>query len=320
MCLKIQKCLGIILLFLSSQLKGQNHLVEISNFGNNRGNLKMLTHTPKNIKPKVPLVIALHGCGQTAEEFAIQSGWNTLSSSKGFMVIYPEQKVENNINSCFNWFSQADFSKNDGESHSIKEMIQYAVNNYNVDTTKIYVVGLSAGGAMANIVMANYPSLINSGAVLSGIPFKAANNLQSGFAAMQGNIEKTSETWVSIIKENNPKYKGEYPKVIIFQGIDDPFVHSKNADIIELQWKGVHKLKNDSRVVRKFNENNDVTEIIYNQNNNPIVVKYEINNLGHAMAIDPGVEKYQGGIIGKFAVDKDFHSTYWTAKFFKLIE
>ncbi len=320
MCLKIQKCFGIILLFISSQLIGQNHWVEISNFGSNKGNLKMLSYKPKNAKSQIPLVVALHGCGQTAEEFAIQSGWNTLANSKEFIVIYPEQKVENNMNNCFNWFSQVDFSKNDGESHSIKEMIQYSVNNFDVDTTKIYIVGLSAGGAMANIIMANYPNLINSGAILSGIPFKAANNLQSGFAAMQGNIEKTSETWVSLIKENNPKYKGTYPKIIIFQGKDDPFVNSKNADIIELQWKGIHKLKNDSKVVRKINKNNDITEIIYNQKNNPVIVKYEINNLGHAMAIDPGVEEYQGGSIGKFAVDKNFHSTYWTAKFFELIE
>jgi len=320
MYLKIKKYLGIILLFLGFQLIGQNHWVEITNFGSNKGNLKMLTYRPKNIKSQLPLIVALHGCGQTAKEFAIQSGWNTLANSKEFIVIYPEQKVENNINSCFNWFSQADFSKNDGESHSIKEMIQYSVNNFNVDTTKIFVVGLSAGGAMANIIMANYPNLINSGAILSGIPFKAANNLQSGFAAMQGKIEKNPEAWVSIIKENNPKYNGTYPKIVIFQGKDDPFVHSKNADIIELQWKGIHKLNNESKVIRRFNGNNDITKIIYNQKNNPIIVKYEINNLGHAMSIDPGLEEHQGGIIGKFAIDKDFHSTYWIANFFKLVE
>jgi len=227
--------------------------------------------------------------------------------------------VENNLNKCFNWYENQDISKNDGESDTIREMIQYAIQNYDIDPSKIFVTGLSAGGAMTNVLLANYPDLFDSGAILSGIPFKAANDLATAYAAMQGKVEKSNEEWVAAISENNPNYEGEYPKVVIFHGFDDPFVNVKNAEIIEMQWKGIHKIESNPTMVPKFNGNPDIIKTTYFKNNCPTIVKYEINDLGHAMAVDPGLEKQQGGNVAKFAVDKNFHTTYWVANFFGLM-
>ncbi|MDD3722893.1 MAG: PHB depolymerase family esterase, partial [Lutibacter sp.] len=311
--------IGLFLVLTSFQLISQNNLVEITDFGTNKGNLEMYVYKPINNDMQVPLVVVLHGCVQTANEIAEQSGWNSLADSNNFMVLYPQQKVENNLNRCFNWYENADISKNDGESDTIREMIQYAIENFDIDPSKIFVSGMSAGGAMANVLMANYPDLFNSGAVLSGIPFKAANDLATAYAAMQGKVEKTNEEWVASISNNNLGYKGKYPKVVIFHGIDDPFVNIKNAEIIEMQWKGIHKIETEPTIVPDFNGNSDITKTTYFKNNCPVIVKYEINNLGHAMAVDPGTEKQQGGNEAKFAVDKNFHTTYWAAEFFGLI-
>lgn len=316
---KVRKVIGLFLLLMSFQLISQNSLVEITNFGANKGNLEMYVYKPINNNMKVPLVVVLHGCVQTANEIAEQSGWNTIADANNFMVIYPQQKVENNLNKCFNWYENSDISKNDGESNTIKEMIQYAIQNFDIDPSKIFVTGISAGGAMSNVLMANYPDLFKSGAVLSGIPFKAANDLATAYAAMQGKVEKTPEEWVASIRNNNLNYEGKYPRVVIFHGIDDPFVNIKNAEIIEMQWKGIHKIDSQPTIVPKFNENSDITKTTYFKNNCPVIVKYEINNLGHAMTVDPGTEKQQGGNMARFAVDKNFHTTYWTAKFFGLI-
>lgn len=317
---KVQNIIGLFLLLTSFQLISQNNLVEITDFGINKGNLEMYVYKPTNNNMQVPLVVVLHGCVQTANEISEQSGWNTLADSNNFMVIYPQQKVENNLNKCFNWYENEDISKNDGESDTIKEIIQYAIQNFDIDSTKIFVAGISAGGAMTNVLLANYPDLFNSGAILSGIPFKAANDLATAYAAMQGEVEKTNEKWVAAISENNPDYEGKYPKVVIFHGTDDPFVSVKNAEIIEMQWKGVHKIETEPTIVSNFNGNSDITKTTYFKNNYPVIVKYEINNLGHAMAVDPGLEKQQGGNMARFAVDKNFHATYWTAKFFGLIK
>lgn len=316
---KIKKLLGFFLLLASCQLISQNNLVEITNFGINKGNLEMYVYKPIDNDMEVPLVVVLHGCAQTATEMAEQSGWNTLADSNNFMILYPQQKVENNLNRCFNWYENMDISKNDGESATIREMIQYAIQNYDIDPSKIFISGMSAGGAMTNVLLANYPDLFDSSAILSGIPFKAANDLTTAYAAMQGKIEKTNEEWVASISNNNLNYDGEYPKVVIVHGIDDPFVNVKNAEIIEMQWKGIHKIETEPTIVPEFNGNSDITKTMHIKNNCPVLVKYEINNLGHAMAVDPGQEKQQGGNVAKFAVDKNFHTTYWVANFFGLV-
>lgn len=316
---KVKKLVGFFLFLASCQLISQNNLVEITNFGANKGNLEMYVYKPINNDMEVSLVVVLHGCAQTATEMAEQSGWNTLADSNNFMVLYPQQKVENNLNRCFNWYENMDISKNDGESATIKEMIQFAIQNYDIDPSKIFISGLSAGGAMTNVLLANYPDLFDSGAILSGIPFKAANDLTTAYAAMQGKIEKTNEEWVASISNNNLNYDGKYPKVVIVHGSDDPFVSIKNAEIIEMQWKGIHKIETNLTIVPEFNGNSDINKITYFKNNCPFIVKYEINNLGHAMAVDPGLEKHQGGNVAKFAVDKNFHTTYWVANFFGLV-
>lgn len=311
----------LILPLMIPTVNAQEKLTEIRGFGSNPGELKMFLHVPDGINKSKPLVVVLHGCIQTAEQMAYISGWNTLADKYKFTVLYPQQQASNNPNKCFNWFLSDDITKNSGETASIKQMIDYTVENCNIDSTEVFITGLSAGGAMTSALLALYPETFKAGAIISGIPFGAATDLVSGLNAMQGKITKTAEEWKDVIISQHPNYLGKYPSIVIFHGVDDPAVNIINAKEITEQWASIHNIDTIAVDSKKFGKNNDITAYYYGKNiDDAQIIRYDINNLGHALAIDPGTDEKQGGNISPFAIDKDFYTTYWTADFFGLIE
>jgi poly(hydroxyalkanoate) depolymerase family esterase len=144
------------------------HLREVKGFGSNPGKLRLLTHVPRNL-PKAPaLVVALHGCTQTATIYDHGSGWSKLADRYGFAVLIPEQQRTNNPNNCFNWFLAADTQRNKGEAFSIRQMIERMIEDYGIDRRRVFVVGLSAGGAMTSAMLATYPEIFAGGAIIAG--------------------------------------------------------------------------------------------------------------------------------------------------------
>lgn len=310
----------ILLVFVTScNAQQSTELTEIKNFGANPGNLKMFVHykpTQNNV-PK-PLVIAMHGCTQSANNIAELTGWNKLADTNDFVVVYPQQKFINNPNLCFNWFNSNDVNKGRGECESIYQMIQYAREHYNIDTTKIFVTGLSAGALMSVVMMATHPQLINNGAIFAGSAYKVAENPISAAAIMLGTNKISAEELTNKVLNQNPTYTGKYPKVIIYQGLQDPIVNNKNAKIIVNQWAGVHNIDTTAdKIEISFMNINDITRKEYhNSNGENIITLYEVNHLGHQLVIQPGNAYNEGGSTGIYGVNKLFHSTYQTAKEF----
>ncbi|MBK7819320.1 MAG: PHB depolymerase family esterase [Sphingobacteriaceae bacterium] len=146
-------------------------LTEIDSFGNNPGNLKFFVHS-KTSSTKLPLVVVLHGCGENAKAVSELTGWNKLADINEFIVIYPQQKLVNNPNLCFNWFANRDNEKGKGECESIFEMITFALKKYPIDTSKIFITGLSAGAAMSVVMTATHPELFKCGAILQVVLIK----------------------------------------------------------------------------------------------------------------------------------------------------
>jgi poly(hydroxyalkanoate) depolymerase family esterase len=130
------------------------------------------------------LVIALHGCTQTAEEYDHGTGWSSLADNFGFAVVYPQQQPANNPKNCFSWFLPGDIARGHGEALSIREMVEHAVAKFAVDRHKVFVTGLSAGGAMASVMLATYPEVFAGGAIIAGLPYGCAGNVQQAFEAM----------------------------------------------------------------------------------------------------------------------------------------
>jgi poly(hydroxyalkanoate) depolymerase family esterase len=141
---------------------------------------------PANVAEHPALVVILHGCTQTAGGYDDSSGWSRLADVFGFVVLYPEQRRENNANLCFNWFVSQDIMRDSGEALSIRELVAVAMANYNVDRSRIYISGLSAGGAMTNVMLATYPEVFAGGAIIAGLPYGTASTVPEAFDRMRG--------------------------------------------------------------------------------------------------------------------------------------
>lgn len=119
------RCILLITLTFAISLNAQTGWVSVPAFGTNPGNLNMYSFAPTSLPNNAPLVIVLHGCTQTASQYANETGWNVLANQHQFYTVFPEQNTANNSSRCFNWFNYSDQNKGQGEALSIKQMIDY---------------------------------------------------------------------------------------------------------------------------------------------------------------------------------------------------
>ncbi|MDP1910436.1 MAG: PHB depolymerase family esterase, partial [Hyphomicrobium sp.] len=169
----------------ASAAANHNHrLKELNEFGSNPGNLIVRTFVPDTIKPNAPLVVVLHGCTQNAALYDTGSGWSDLAEREGFALLYPEQQRSNNANLCFNWYQPGDAARGKGEALSISQMVAHMTAQHGLDPSRVFVTGLSAGGAMASVMLATYPDLFAGGAVIAGLPFASARTLPEALERM----------------------------------------------------------------------------------------------------------------------------------------
>jgi poly(hydroxyalkanoate) depolymerase family esterase len=156
----------------------KDKLTEVSDFGSNPGNLRMLTYVPLQLPSRSPLVVVLHGCLQTARDYDEGSGWSMLAKRHGFALVYAEQARTNNPNGCFNWFQSHDARRGSGEALSIRQMVTRMRRTHSIDPARIFITGLSAGGGMASVMLATYPEVFAGGGIIAGLPFGAASGMR----------------------------------------------------------------------------------------------------------------------------------------------
>src|SRR5471030_1998760 len=111
----------------SASAQGSGPLREVPEFGGNPGNLRMFVHVPERLPSMAPLVVALHGCNQTANDYDRGTGWSTLADRLGFAVVYAEQQPANNPQNCFSWFLPGDTMRDLGEVRSIRQIVEHAI-------------------------------------------------------------------------------------------------------------------------------------------------------------------------------------------------
>ena len=166
----------------------------------------------------VGLVMMLHGCTQSPLDFAKGTGMNRLADAQGFIVVYPAQSRNANMQSCWKWYDPADQMRGSGEPAILAGLMQKVQSDHNIPKGRSFVAGLSAGAAMAVVLGQTYGDVFDAVGAHSGLPYKAAHDVPSAFAAM-GSGAKGPDT-------------RHFVPTIIFQGDADRTVNAANADAI----------------------------------------------------------------------------------------
>ena len=292
-------------------------LRELTGFGANPGNLRMFAYAPERLPPNAPLVIALHGCTQTADEYDRGTGWSSLADRLGFAIVYPQQQPTNNPKSCFSWFLPGDIARGRGEALSIKEMIEHAIKTFAADRSKIFVTGLSAGGAMASVMLAVYPEVFAGGAIIAGLPYGCAGNAQQAFEAMFADKGQAARVLGDRVRAAS-RYRGPWPKISVWHGTGDPIVKPSNCDAILRQWINVHGLSDNPSYEELIGSH--TRRVWSDANGKALIEAFSIGGMAHGVPLATTKGEESCGAAGAFFLDVGISSTHHIARFWRLHE
>ena len=292
-----------------------SHLREIRNFGSNPGALRMFIHLPPQVSEDRALVVVLHGCTQSAAGYDLGAGWSTLADRFGFVLLLPEQQRSNNPNGCFNWFQAGDIERGHGEACSIQQMVDKMVSDHGINPARVFVTGLSAGGAMTSVMLATYPDVFAGGAIVAGLPYGAATNVQQAFETMYQCPPRPAHAWGDLVRGASP-HNGPWPRVSIWHGGGDATVIPSNAGEIVKQWTDVHGLPmapTTQTIVDGYPR-----RVWVNADGDERIESYTITNMAHGTPLATGRADHECGAAGPFLLEVGISSSYHIAKFFGL--
>ncbi len=172
---------------------------------------------------ELALVIMLHGCTQNPEDFALGTRMNALAEEFGLIVAYPHQPRLANPNGCWNWFDRRHQNRGSGEPAKLAGLAQALTKEFDIRRERVFAAGLSAGGAMAEVLAATYPDVFEAVGIHSGLPYKSAGDVPSAFAAMKGTAAFDPAPLVA---------SGRHVRKIIFHGLADSTVNAINGEHI----------------------------------------------------------------------------------------
>ncbi len=235
-------------------------------------------YIPGRRQAKPALIVMLHGCTQNADDFAVGTRMNQLAEEGGFIVVYPEQSSAANSSTCWNWFHREHQRRGVGEPSLLASLTQSVVEEFGADPDRVFVAGLSAGGAMAVVLGETYPELYAAIGVHSGLAFGVAADVVSAFAAMRGPVNH-AQNGSSKARSGASKEV----RAIIFHGDEDTKVHPSNGGMIfsdaRSSLAGHARLleEDDEQGGRKFRRT-----VMVDANGGARVEHWEIEGLGHA--------------------------------------
>ncbi|MFD8573067.1 PHB depolymerase family esterase [Streptomyces sp. NPDC059639] len=274
---------------------------EVTGFGSNPGALKMFRYVPDGLPSGRPVVVALHGCTQNASGYGTGSGWTELADRWGFSVVLPQQTTGNNASSCFNWFETGDIARGQGEAASVAQMVDKQVADVGADASRVYVTGLSAGGAMTSVMMATYPEKFAAGGVVAGLPYGCAQAAGSPYVCMYVGATQTAKQWGDRVRAARSGYTGPWPRLTVLQGSADYTVKPVNMTDLMKQWTdvlGADQTADTSDTVSGYPHQ------VYRTGSGATAVEtYSITGMGHGQPVDPGSGATQCGTAGAYILD-----------------
>ncbi len=292
-------------------------LLPVGNFGANPGALNMYVYRPASLPADPAVVVALHGCTQSAQIYADNSGLTELADRHGFLVVFAETTSANNISQCFNWFQAMDNRRGQGEAASIRQMVAHAATAYGTDASRTFVTGLSAGGAMTSVMLAAYPDVFSAGAVVAGVPYDCTRDT-GPFICMDPGVDKTPAAWSQLVRDANPAWTGPWPRMSVWHGDNDTKVVPRNADELRDQWTALHGLTQTPDRTTSIGPDGTRHDEYLADDGTVAVEVNRVPGIGHGTPVDPGSGPEQCGRTGSSNFIDSICSSHWITRFFGL--
>jgi poly(hydroxyalkanoate) depolymerase family esterase len=320
-------------------------LTDVASFGANPAQLTMKKHVPATVPagPR-PLVVALHGCTQTAEAYE-SAGWSALADQWGFYVVYPGQNTaKNNSSGCFNWggrwksapqafvISPEALIEDDTEHQSIRQMVDKMKADHAIDGSRVFVTGLSAGGAMVSLLLARSPDVFSAGAIFAGVPYGCATDKKTtteaaaclkDYSGANAYLSRSPKAWGDLVRGAAPSFKGTWPRVQIWHGTADFIVDDANQNELVKQWTDVNGADQTPDVSDSIE---NYPHALYKDASGKVVVEtFTMTGKSHgtevaaSKPIDPAnASGAKCGKAGSYIIEAGICSTYHAARFFGL--
>lgn len=222
-------------------------LVEVTDFGDNPGNLRMHIYVPDSTPASPAIVVAMHGCGGSGPGFAGTSEFISLADQYGFVVIYPTATKQTAMGNCFDvWSPESKIHGGGSDPASIVSMVGYAERQYGGDPARVFATGSSSGGMETQALLAVYPDVFKAGASFMGVPFTCFAN-EADFPpatsrCVNGSMDRTPQEWGDAVRAAYPDYTGARPRVQLWHGTVDPLVpYQLQREAVD-QWTNVFEL------------------------------------------------------------------------------
>ncbi len=294
--------------------------------------LQMFVYVPEGMRTNEPrpLIVALHGCFETAAIHSANTGWNELADRYKFFVVYPIEPTH--LNKCLDWWT-ATSQDGGGDAGAIEQMVDRMEANYPVAPDQIYAAGFSSGAAMAAILLANNPTRYAGAIAVAGTPYRGwtaspfdSEGTQS-LDHIQNPVDRSPQQWASLMPQG-----ANLPPLLAFVGTDDGVIDPSHTRELVEQWTGAmgvdQEPDNGGSLLKPSNDRHRYSEY-HDASGNVVAALVEIVGGKHQLPVDPdGTGDDAGGdlvpapgIFGTFtyAADEDLYFAYYSLKFFGLI-
>jgi poly(hydroxyalkanoate) depolymerase family esterase len=239
----------------------------------------------KATRDALPLVVMIHGCRQSADDFEQGTRMNELADREGFAVLYPEQTSFANMRRCWNWFD-TNTASGKGECAIVRAMIEIAFERTKCDASRVYVAGLSSGAALAGLLAFHYPEQFAAVAMHSGLPPLASPSIASAVVAMKRGVRVDREALAQTYWANHAVTP---PPLIVLHGDEDTRVHERNATALVKTWEtlferepGANQLIREIKTVEAQDDSRGYTQTDFERGSRIVVRGLRVHGLAHA--------------------------------------